>query len=1382
MNRQHQPNPVSINVFELIDELCDDFRRHWKESQRRKEPQPPRIEDYLERVPVQAQATLFKNILLLEIRYRQRVNENPSSKDYLARFPKFRRLIGDAFLESTSLSTDALHSTQASEAGNLTVTVDGPAANRIGDYELIRELGRGGFGVVYEAKHIKRQNCVALKTLPTGNDGQEVNAERIYKFRREFRSLSEFNHPNLVGMQTLEVDGSQWFFTMDLIRGVDFLSYVRPEGTLDESRLRSALKQLAGGIIALHEQQILHRDLKPSNVMVSDDGRVAILDFGLVAELEVRTDETASAHSRHFAGTPRYSAPEQVLGNRSSATDWYTLGTMLYEALTGEVPFNGTNTEVLIRKQTDDAPTLSGRSGLPSDLTELTDALLQRNPRDRPDTEAIAMTLRVEFDSTSHGSSDLQSDGTIDSLSENRSASLLIGRDQQLAELTRIKTELLTQRAPLAVWLTGLSGEGKSTLADSFLGPLRRGQEVLVLSGRCYDREMVPFKVIDSQIDSLVKYLRAQSEPFIEEVLPQDIEKLAQLFPGLRRVESIERAYLSATKRLEVQKLRDLAFSALKDLLRAIAMKTPIVMFVDDLQWGDRDSADVLFQLLAPPLPPAVMLLGTFRSDEMSESPFLDQWNRSSPQPVHPITAHQITVGPLSMAECQSFLQRRFEGTYRFSDEEVEELYANCKGNPYFLEHLIEGFDPESGEIRARSLSVIIQSRLSRCPDGAAELLNAIAVGGKAVLPQEAAAVAGFGVSGLATLTHMRNERLVRLVEAQQEQLVDTYHDKIRETSLNSMDQDSLKQLHIKYGETIEKNTVDVDKTEDQQTGSSIHPRAFDLAHHYEEGEDPRAFQYLMQAGQAALDTYAMDAAAEYLFRAKRHRPDSLSRDTEFKLEMMLGRALFGSNDVESSASHIQKAADLATAALDKADAYYLLAEAHWRLGEYEVSLGYFQQAFKAIGEKLSRSKLGNCVKTNLALMRFHLIPYEFPLTSPESTRYASVASSMYAKYSHKSAQFELFAMTFAVARACVLARKSRDPNAKRFAYDAYAHIAAISGLWRLAHFMNKRAELHGSNTSTEIDAHAVYQRGCLFYFQGCIDDGLRCLSEADFLFSRSGDWQLSMAVHFQRHSWSVKGNVFEILKCANREIDIARQSGDAIVSAWGLYGRADGLSRSGNFSAALRDVVESIKILEEANATTTQPIAYLERGRVELQASDYGAARQSLVHSIKLIIGLRFFEVTVDAFALYVEAVLGAEWRSSTHGVASAKQHRYASRASLVARFSGWLFPNSRPHAHRVTGRLLASKGRHSRAIKSFDKAVASAKTIGADYEHARSLIDKSMLEYQDAKVDRQRGLELLESLGCVLPKAEAEYLEIDWDTHYARAANAREAADKSS
>ena len=277
-------------------------------------------------------------------------------------------------------------------------------------------------------------------------------------------------------MQTLEVDCNQWFFTMDLVEGVDFLDYVRPGGKLDEQRLRSSLQQLVRGIVALHEQRILHRDLKPSNVLVSQDGRLSILDFGLAAELQQAADQTASMQSRHFAGTPRYAAPEQAFGERSGATDWYALGTMLYEALLGEAPYRGTASELLIRKQNEDAPALTSRDDLPQDLATLVDQLLRRKPQERPDAAAICDALGIVDDSVSHEPSDSSLASP-----ESHSESLLVGRETQLAELRGAYENLSATREPTVVFISGRSGEGKTSLVEKFLTPLRQDGEVLVL-------------------------------------------------------------------------------------------------------------------------------------------------------------------------------------------------------------------------------------------------------------------------------------------------------------------------------------------------------------------------------------------------------------------------------------------------------------------------------------------------------------------------------------------------------------------------------------------------------------------------------------------------------------------------------------------------------------------------------------------------------------------------------------------------------------------------------------------------------------------------------------------------------------------------------------
>lgn len=321
MNREspeYRPDALTTS-FEQVAFACEGFRDDYLAGSQ------PSIQSYLERVDEDVQPTLLRNLLAIEFERRRAAGEQSLVEDYVARFPRFGTLIREVFLDVAAPSSVVSQETAAPKVAACKAS----AVSRLGDYRLLGQLGRGGMGVVYEALHVQRGDRMALKTLPS------LDGAALHRFKREFRSLADVNHPNLIGLHTLEADGGQWFFTMDLVEGVDFLKYVRPNDSLDEARLRAALAQLVTGVIALHGHHIIHRDLKPPNVMVTHDGRVVVLDFGLVLELD--SVGFLSRTTDKVAGTPTYMAPEQAAaGNVTAASDWYAVGVMLYEALAGK--------------------------------------------------------------------------------------------------------------------------------------------------------------------------------------------------------------------------------------------------------------------------------------------------------------------------------------------------------------------------------------------------------------------------------------------------------------------------------------------------------------------------------------------------------------------------------------------------------------------------------------------------------------------------------------------------------------------------------------------------------------------------------------------------------------------------------------------------------------------------------------------------------------------------------------------------------------------------------------------------------------------------------------------------------------------------------------
>ena len=198
-------------------------------------------------------------------------------------------------------------------------------------------VGRGSMGVVYRVFDADMDCDVALKTLDA------LEPDGVYGLKQEFRAIAGVTHPNLVALYELVVGDGCCFFTMEYVDGVDFLSHVRGG---DLARLLDTTRQLVAALAFVHDAGKLHRDVKPSNVMVRRDGRVVVLDFGLSAALR-----GSASGDDGFSGTLPYAAPEQIWGGaRHEAADWYAVGTLLYEALSGALPFDGHPGEVAVAK------------------------------------------------------------------------------------------------------------------------------------------------------------------------------------------------------------------------------------------------------------------------------------------------------------------------------------------------------------------------------------------------------------------------------------------------------------------------------------------------------------------------------------------------------------------------------------------------------------------------------------------------------------------------------------------------------------------------------------------------------------------------------------------------------------------------------------------------------------------------------------------------------------------------------------------------------------------------------------------------------------------------------------------------------------------------
>lgn len=270
----------------------------------------------------------------------------------------------------------------------------GHRSPRLGNYELIEEIARGGMGIVYKARQRSLKRIVALKVLLPGSLG---DPGRVQRFLTEAEAVAALKHPHIVGIHEIGEEDGQHFFSMEYVGGGD-LARRRRSGAIGALAAARYVRKVAEAIHHAHQRGVLHRDLKPSNVLVDEHDEPKVSDFGIAKLLHEHRDLTRTSDT---LGTPSFMAPEQVRAERgavSVATDVYALGGLLYFLLTGRPPFEGDNPQQILWSVYYDEPVAPGKAGggpVPVDLETICLKCLQKEPERRYDS-ALAVAEDLE--------------------------------------------------------------------------------------------------------------------------------------------------------------------------------------------------------------------------------------------------------------------------------------------------------------------------------------------------------------------------------------------------------------------------------------------------------------------------------------------------------------------------------------------------------------------------------------------------------------------------------------------------------------------------------------------------------------------------------------------------------------------------------------------------------------------------------------------------------------------------------------------------------------------------------------------------------------------------------------------------------------------------
>lgn len=1023
-------------------------------------------------------------------------------------------------------------------------------------------------GGVYEAFDRDRGIPVALKTL------SHVSPAALFLFKQEFRSIADISHPNLVSLYELFA-GKEWFFTMQLLDGLGLLEFLRRDcrpaifddgprhqsdlnspatvdtaspyefrtevlhssggpasppslrrpqakGTApDAERIRTVMHQVVKGIAALHAAGKLHRDIKPSNVMVDVNGRATVLDFGLAVD----QGSLRESGPREVVGTFPYMSPEQLVGLKvSAASDWYSVGIMIYQCLCGELPFGGYSNEMIAAKRENVFPAPSEiAEGVDPDLERLVMDLLQSEPSRRPDSGDLLSRL-------GNGVS-----AAVEFQRERLTTVSFFGRHREQRLLDDALSATLAGTTAFAL-VHGASGVGKSALLQHYVS--RNSGHALVLRGRCYEQESVPYKAIDSAMDALCQHLLRLRREQLSDLLPQNIRLLAQLFPVLNRLEERVPLPPPAQHPTDPRRLRRRAVEVLRELFSRLRLESPVILLMDDLQWGDVDSITLLSEIFAPPFPPAVLVLCTYRREYEASSRCLSallELRKTNAS----VKWFDVAVEPFSKEETLEFAKNLIGGAAQ-SETTAQWIAEESDGSPYFVLELARHSE-SARKAKAPGLEDVLRERISELTSESRYLLEVVAVHGKPLAQIDAYRAAGLSGRDPAHLTALRFANLVRSSGTNEDDQVESFHDRVRETVLHGLPQPALRSRHHGLAQTLESSG----RADDES-----------LAFHFENaGAAAKAGAYYSQAGDRAAAALAFDRAAAHYRRSLELLKPAAQKEAELRGKLAdtlvnLGRSVDAAREYELAAERSPAATKLD---LERRAAFHYTSSGRLHEGNavFERVLGRVSLRVPKTPTATLVSMLWNAVRLRLQGTTFEerdtkAIPQHL-LDRIDAAW--SVAAPMGMINTAQGMNFGLLSL--------LLAMKAGDPVRFVYGLQVAAYAMALEGPGgraRALRLIDQARSIVAQRDDPRLHATLLFTEAAVAYVKGEWVACWRVLEQAEELFAkraRGVHWELASIRTLQLYSLQTMGNFADLRSRCGPFLQEAEELGD-------LYSRAN--------------------------------------------------------------------------------------------------------------------------------------------------------------------------------------------------------------------------------
>lgn len=863
-------------------------------------------------------------------------------------------------------------------------------------YQLRRLISRGGMASVYSALRLSIGDTVAVKVLVID---ERLDPTDLKRFQLEASASASIKHPNIIGIYDFGLLEDIAYIVMEYMEGPSLACEIARCKTISLERAVRIFKQVASAVTAAHKQGVIHRDLKPSNIIFQkangEDDLIKVVDFGIAKLIKERGEKLTSAD---FAlGTPEYMSPEQCLGQKlDERSDIYALGIVLYETLTGQVPFASEIASAVLVKHAIEPPKplSSVNPTVPREVEAVVMKALEKKPEarfhsasefaaeleiavrnaeaaikrdastanerinERSGTVKLQRPLAIQFEEKPqldpHQTEMVRAVTRLE-VPLRFSFERFVGRKEELKRL-RERFELSRKGSGQSLFITGDAGIGKTELVNQFQKSLK-GEHFLYLVCKFYEygngSHYRPY------LDSLHSFSRNFTDraQWPDENASGITERVARELAEIDTLLNSEGESVQA----QTEEVKYRTFETLSGIFQMLAERYPVILLLDDIHWADSLSLEFLFYLLRSSEHSKLFIVSTLRQQDLQdEKRPLRAWIRKLNRYG---SFHQLKLSTLSRTEADALIHAIFGGL-RANEKTLERLHQTSGGNPYYLCEIVrqlvqEGrifWDAERWHCRGledidlpSSILELVNRHLDRLSDDAVEVFTRAAVVGER-----------FSLNLLQALTELSADALMDIIDTglreyiiresvSTDPLSDDcfvfYHSTLRRVLYERLSAYRRKRLHAQIAVKLE----------------SLNPRRVDriageLAYHYFNGENfEQALHYSIIAGDTFRKLFAIEDALRYyslaedlLPRLPEHSQQAVTVDLLGRLHLAYGECLIhlGKTDLAKHKllSGLEVLPDTGSRNL-KLRTLCSLAELEWGCGNYTEALERCNQA-----------------------------------------------------------------------------------------------------------------------------------------------------------------------------------------------------------------------------------------------------------------------------------------------------------------------------------------------------------------------------------------------------------------------------------------------------